>query len=601
MRAYGRHRIRNFGMTPETLRADAMAGLLGAVLALPQGIAFATLAGLPPEYGIYTAIVPCAVAAVFGSSRHVVSGPTNANSLALFASLSPLAVAGSPEYIAFALAVTVLVGIIQFGIGALKFGWVTDFIAPAVLIGFMAGAAALIGFYALPDFFGLNLAARHGPLAVLLELFAAIRNVNASAAVVGLVTLVATLAAARISRKLPFMLIGLAFGFAASELLARYSSLAPVARIGALPSVIPPFHVPVVPPEALPELLSIAGALSIVALGQSVSIAKALARRSGQHLDIDREIRGQGLSNIVGGFFSSYLSCGSLNRSSPNLAAGARTPMAAVLSAVFIIILASASRPLLESLPMPAIAALLLYVAFSLFDLRGFVRLARLSRPDFGVAIITFLGMFVLPFQHAIMLGSGLSLLLYLNRTAHPGIRTLFPDPSTPRRTLRPVDEFEDPPVECPQLKLIRIEGSVYFGAAGYLPGQLHRLRASGQKHLLVMAEGMNFIDLSGAEVWDEELRARRAIGGDLYFHRPRTAVRQFWTRIGFDKRLGPGNIFTSKVEAIATISTARLDRDICAACKLHVFGECTALHAGAGALRSKDEPPLEETLSTTD
>lgn len=154
-------------LTLGTLRADALAGLLSAVLALPQGIAFATLAGLPPQYGIYSAIVPCAVAALFGSSRHVISGPTNANSLALFAALSPLTIPGSPKYIAFAIAVTALIGMMQLAVGAFKLGWITDFIAPSVLLGFMSGAAILIGIYALPDFLGLNLSNSRGAFTVL--------------------------------------------------------------------------------------------------------------------------------------------------------------------------------------------------------------------------------------------------------------------------------------------------------------------------------------------------------------------------------------------------------------------------------------------------
>lgn len=578
----GKHRLDAFAITPATLRADMLAGLLGAVLALPQGIAFATLAGMPPEYGIYTAIVPCIVAALFGSSRHVVSGPTNANSLALFAALSPLAIPGSPDYIAYALAVTGLVGVMQLALGAFKLGWVTDFIAPAVLTGFMSGAAILIGLYALPDLLGLTLTVRSGVLGVLSGLAADIGRLNASAAIIGICTLGVTVATARISRRLPFMLIGLVAGFAISELLALWPELPAVMRIGTIPSVLPPFSVPWVSASMLPQFVTIAGALSIVALGQSVSIAKAIAHRSGQHLDIDREFVGQGLSNIAGSFFSSYVSCGSLNRSLPNFVAGARTPLAAVLSAVFLVGLAFATRPLLERLPIAAIAALLVYIAHGLIDIRGFARLARVSRADLGVAVVTFCGMLFLPFQEAILIGSGLSLLLYLNRTAHPAVRTLLPNPALPGRTFTPVEELPDPPPECPQLKLVRIEGSIYFGAAGYMSRRLHAMRSHpGQKHLLVMVKSMNFIDVAGAEIWEQELTARRASGGDLYFHRPRNDVRELWRRTGFDARLGAGNVFASKSEAVSSIYQ-RLDRGVCATCKSRVFRECREFAAGA-------------------
>jgi SulP family sulfate permease len=571
-------------MNLETFRADALAGLLLAVLSLPQGIAFATLAGLPPQYGIYSSIVPCAVAALFGSSHHVVSGPTNANSLALFAALSPLAVPGGPNYIALALAVTLLVGIIQFGLGVFRLGWMTDFIAPAVLMGFLSGGAVLIGLYALPDFFGLTLVTSHRPFSVAAGLVHSLSDINPNALAISLCTLAATAGAGYISRRLPFMLIGIFAGYELSELLDRFPQWGSIDRIGHLPSVLPPFSIPAMSFAMLPDLLAISGALSIVALGQSVSIAKALAQRSGQYLNTDREILGQGLCNIVGSFFSSYVSCGSLNRSLPNFLAGGRTPLAAFLSAGFLIFLAFISRPLLERLPMPAIAAMLVYIAYGLFDAQGFVRLARVNKADFCVAAITGGGLLFLPFQQAILIGCAISLLLYLHCTAHPGVRTLVPNPAVPGRTFTPIEEFATPMVECPQLKLVRIEGAIYFGAAGYVSQRLHNMRhMTTQKHLLVMVKSMNFIDLAGAEVWEQELTARRAMGGDLYFHRPRNPVRELWQKIGFDVRLRPENIFGTKREAVASIYT-QLDRTICASCVARIFAECEKLRAASDA-----------------
>ncbi|MFQ6722278.1 SulP family inorganic anion transporter, partial [Bordetella pertussis] len=154
-------------ITPGTLRADAQAGLLGALLVLPQGVAFAMLAGLPPEYGLYSAIVPCIVAALFGSSRHVLSGPTNANSLALFAVLAPLALPGSPGYIQMALAVTILVGVMQLAVGLLRLGSLANFISPSALFGFTSGAALLIAVHALKDALGLEGVQAHSAGAVL--------------------------------------------------------------------------------------------------------------------------------------------------------------------------------------------------------------------------------------------------------------------------------------------------------------------------------------------------------------------------------------------------------------------------------------------------
>ena len=214
-------------VTPATIRADALAAVLGAVLVLPQAIAFATLAGLPPQYGIYSAIVPTVIAAAFGSSWHVVSGPTNANSLALFAALSPLALVGSPDYITLALAVTIIVGIIQFALGALRLGAIADFIAPSVLLGFTGGAATLIALYALKDFVGIPDSSTAGPAGALQALFLHWKSVEPSAVAVGCATLIATFAVRRWAPRFPFMLIGLTVGFALSELLGAHRRRTP--------------------------------------------------------------------------------------------------------------------------------------------------------------------------------------------------------------------------------------------------------------------------------------------------------------------------------------------------------------------------------------
>ena len=196
-------------MSPATLRADALAGLLGAVLVLPQGIAFATLAGLPPQYGLYTAVVPCIVAALFGSSWHVMSGPTNANSLALFAMLSPLALAFTPAYIQLALAVTLMVGVMQFLIGALRLGSLANFISPAALFGFTSGAAVLIAIYALPDFLGLPAAKERSAAAVVTYVATQLGAVDKFSLLLGLVTLAVALGVRHFRPSWPFMLIGL--------------------------------------------------------------------------------------------------------------------------------------------------------------------------------------------------------------------------------------------------------------------------------------------------------------------------------------------------------------------------------------------------------
>ena len=574
-----------------TLRADALAGLLGAVLVLPQGIAFATLAGLPPEYGLYTAVVPCIIAALFGSSWHVMSGPTNANSLALFAMLSPLAAAFSPAYIQLALAITVMVGVMQWLIGALRLGVLANFISPAVLFGFTSGAALLIAVHALPDLLGLGASAQHSALGVLRHVADQLSTAQPVALGIAGITIAAALLARglrRPYRKLPYMLMGLVVATVVSWGLMRFTDLPALRTIGQMAAPWPHFRWPSIGWAQAAELLGLAFALTIVALGQGISIAKTVAQRSGQRIDANREFRGQGLSNIVGGFFSCYVSCGSMNRSMPNLEAGAQTPLASVFSAVLLLGLVAVSSGLLALIPMAALAALLMLVALALVDLARWQQLMRLSRTDFFVAGATMVATVTIRLETAILLGMILSLMSFLWRTSRPAMRTMGFDSRGSDRQFVVMDaqHIDPPPLpECPQLKLLRMEGEVYFGATQHVADILHALRheATPQKHLLIMGKSMNFIDLAGAELWEAELSARRAMGGDLYFHRPRPEVIAMWRKTGFTRVLGPEHQFPDKRVAIATIFS-KLDKDICQRCTARIFWECQRVPGPPGS-----------------
>jgi SulP family sulfate permease len=377
------------------------------------------------------------------------------------------------------------------------------------------------------------------------------------------------------------MLIGLA----AATALATGTGMT-VRTIGQIATPWPQFVMPQISWTSVSELLGLAFALTIVALGQAISIAKAVAAKSGQRIDPNREFRGQGLSNIVGGFFSCYVSCGSMNRSMPNLQAGARTPLAAVFSAVLVLALVAISSALLAKIPMAALAGLLLLVSVFLFDAPRWRELVRLSRTEFAVALATLVATLTIRLEMAILLGTLLSLMSFLYRTAHPAMRTMGFDSTRADRQFVVIDEAasSEPAArtdgqalpECPQLKLLRMEGEVYFGATQHVADTLHDLRHAPQpqKHLLVMGKSMNFIDLAGAELWEAELNARRAMGGDLYFHRPRPEVIRLWATTGFTRLLGPEHQFPDKRTAIATIFT-KLDPEICRSCKARVFWEC--------------------------
>jgi sulfate permease, SulP family len=561
-----------------TLRGDAIAALLAAVLVLPQGIAFAALAGLPPAWGLYAAVVPTAVAALAGSSRHVLTGPTNALSLALAASLAPLAAVGSAEYLRLALVLTLMVGAIQLAVALLRLGVLTHFISPSVLLGFTSGAAVLIAWHALH-----SLTREHGALAPALG--------------VGAVTLALAVLLRWRWRRGPGLLIALVAGtvLAAAGEQAGLWGGGQLARIGALPQAVPPLSLPAVVWADLPRLATIALALTLVALGQSIAIAKALAARSGQALDVNRECLGQGLANLSGACFSAFVSCGSLNRSVPHIEAGARTPLAGVMAAALVLLLVAVAAPLLAWVPMAAIDALLLLVAWTLVDVAQWRELARLDRSEAAVAAGTLAATLLLPLQVAVLAGVAASLVVYLYRTAHPALRTMgfarAPDPAVQR----PFVVLQPGAPECPQLKLLRMEGPVWFGAEAHVADTLQALatQPEPQRHLLVMGKSMNFIDPAGAALWERERVRRKALGGDLYFHRPRPEVLHTWQVAGFVDRLGADHLFADKRSAIAHI-VPLLDGAICARCPYRVFEECAQQPGGerAGALSAGPAAP---------
>jgi SulP family sulfate permease len=567
-------------LSPATWRADAMAGVLGALLVLPQGIAFAALAGLPPAMGLVASGLPCAVAALAGSSRHVMSGPTNATSLALGAMLVSLA-AGDPHLLVpLALVLTLLVGLMQLALAVARLGVVANFISPSVMLGFTSGAAVLIAWYALGGLMGS--AGRVQPV----QAWRA--GVSVSALLVGGLTLAVAVMGRRWWRRGPYMLVALAVGVVAAWACSQGAWIGgpmPL-TVGSPPSAWPTWHAPWqgdwLNLATLQQLVPAAFALTIVALGQSIAIAKALAERSGQAVDLNRECMGQGMANVCSALGSGLVVCGSLNRSLPNLEAGARTPMAGVIAAGCLLALVALAGPLLAWIPLAGVSALLLVVAWGLIDRAAWRRLWQQERSELGVAAVTLLATLTVQLELAVLAGVMLSLVVYLYRSARPALRTMGFDS---QRAKRPFVVLDDHPPgalpECPQLKLLRMEGSVWFGAVPHVAEHLRQLRdAQGQagacqRHLLVMAKSMNAIDLAAADMWETERQLRREQGGDLYFHRPRPPVMAMWRRLGFIQRLGADHIFADKHQAIAAI-VPRLDDAVCARCQVRLFDECS-------------------------
>jgi sulfate permease, SulP family len=561
----------------DTMRADGIAALTGAIIVLPQGVAFATLAGLPPQYGLYAAIVPAIIAALFGSSWHLVSGPTNVISIFLFASLSVLAEPFSAEYINLALTVTFLAGIMQLAMGVARMGALVNFISHTVVISFTASAALLIVAAQLKNFFGLDVPRGLSFLDTLRTFVYNFTDINLSVTAVGMATIVAGVVSRRRFPKFPYMISAMLAGsFLALLLNTLYGAARTgIPMLGNLPSGLPQFSRPDLTPDALKKTLPVAFAVMILALTEAVSIARAIATRTGQRIDGNQEFIGQGLSNITGAFFSGYASSGSFNRSGANYEAGARTPLAAVGAALILLTMLFVIGPLSQFLPIAVMGAILFMVAYSLIDLQQIRAVIRTNPRETTIMLATIISALLVHLEFAIYAGVLLSLIMYLVQTSRPQILDVKPDPAPDTYHFSADTGLPD----CPQVKMLRVNGEAFFGAVDHMQSHFERVDEAvpTQKHLLILASGVNFVDFAGAEMLAHEAMRRRRRGGGLYFYRLKDTARSFLERGGFIDDIKKENIFTVRQRPMATIYP-RLDSSICKNCELRIFAECKVL-----------------------
>ena len=311
--------------------------------------------------------------------------------------------------------------------------------------------------------------------------------------------------------------------------------------------------------------------------------------KSGQHIDASQEFIGQGLSNIAGSFFSGYVATGSFNRSGVNYSSGAKTPVAAIMAGLLLMAIVLLVAPFVAYLPNAAMAGVLFLVAWGLIDWHHIRQIFRSSYRETGVMAATFFATLTLHLEHAIFIGVTLSLIIYLYQTSHPKIHRRVPDPNQPKRKF--TDSTKELP-ECKQLRIIRVDGSLFFGAVNAFDEALLNFRKEDPqcKYLVIVMQSVNFIDIAGAESLAARAREWRADGGCLYMINPKDQVVQFLKRGGYMDAIGEENIFYSKTTALKTIYE-RFDRSVCQECQRNVFKECEAFGQHGQELQETEKP----------
>ena len=555
-----------------SLIADLSAALTGAVVVLPQGVAFAMIAGLPPQYGLYTAIIIPIVAALFGSSLHLVSGPTTAISIVIFGVISTYAEPGSAEFIALAFALTLMAGVYQLIFGIVKLGQLANFVSHAVVIGFTAGAAILIAASQLKNVMGVEISQSTSFFLTLIALVNNALTTNVYALLIAIPTLLMAIVIHKFYPRLPHLLLAILFGSIVGILIGAPGR--GVAMVGELPNNLPPFSVPEISLSTLRDLAPGALAIAVLGLIEAVSIARSIASHSHQRIDANQEFVGQGLSNIVGSFFSCYAGSGSFTRSGINFSAGAKTPIAAILAAFFLALMLVFIAPLAAYLPIPAMGAVIFLVAYNLIDFKNIKIILGVSRAESAVLIVTFCATLILKLEFAIFSGVLLSLVLYLNQTAHPRISSIIPNPDTLPRRFESVATHSNR--RCPQLDILEVSGAIFFGSADSISQRIQVVykRKPSYRHVLIIASKVSLIDVSGAEMLVEEAKALRERGGDLYISGLNLDDRAFLKRGGYLQEIGRKNIFYNKKRALPAI-VSRLNLEQCAICQRRIFEEC--------------------------
>ncbi len=568
--------LRGYGLA--SLGADLFAGVTVAAVALPQAMAYATVIGLPPQYGLYTAIVVTAVGALFDSSRQLINGPTNAISIAV---LSALLVVPEAERLSGAILLALMVGLIQTGITLLRLGDLTRFISHAVIVGFTAGAAGLLIIEQLPLVLGLVPVGGGGHvLARFAQTLLAGAPANAWPLALGLGTIAVVLVIRAINYyglarrgfvRLPELLLAMG---AASACVAIFDlEAAGVAVVGSIPAELPSFGVPEVAWQRVRELAGDAMAIALLGLLEAVAMAKAIASKTGQRLDMNQQCLSEGLANLAGSFFHCFPGSGSLTRSMVNREAGAVTQWSGVIAAACVAVTVLLFAPYAAYIPRASLAAILVLIALRMIDRRELRYYLRTTRFDAGVVAVTAFSAIAISIEFCILIGIFLSFVLYVPRAARVSLTELV---LTDARTIRPRDEGD---ALCTKMLLFNIEGELFFGAAPELEALLLGIEArvdeSGVRALILRCREIRNPDASCIRLLDDFIARVAARGVHLLLCGVRPDLYQTLVRTGSAARLGEESLLRERPKAWTGIhdavarAQARLSGELCDACPL--------------------------------
>lgn len=536
----------NLGKKPVFLKNDFVAGITVALILIPQSLAYAQLAGLPAQYGLYAALIPPVIAAFFGSSKQLATGPVAVLSLMTASSLTVFYTPGSPDYISAAILLALLLGIFQLGLGMIKFGGLISFLSHPVIYGFTNAAAIIIATTQLSKLFGVNVpSSEHHYETVIAVLQEASKSGELLTLLLGLWSIYALYTLKKLNKKLPIVLIVVISSTLLSQLMGYSGAL-----IGEVPKGLPSFAIPVWNTKIIFGLIPTIITMGIIGFTEAVSIAQAISVKTKDSINPNKELIGQGLGNILGSFFFSYPTAGSFSRSAVNFQAGAKTALSSFFTSFTVLLTLLFFTDLLYFIPQVTLAGVIIYSVSGLIDLKKIRHIWNANPYDGIAAFITFFSTiyFAPHLDKGIMFGVIFSIGYYLYRSMHPRVVFLskYKDGALHDATKFSMDR-------CENIAVVRLDAPLFFANAKFFEEEIVNDLASnkGIKDILIIGTGINQLDATGEEMLKSLFENLRPTKKTLYFSDLKAPILQLLKNTGLYNEIHPDHFFSKSDDAI--------------------------------------------------
>ncbi len=536
-------------------KKDLSAGVLVGIILIPQSIAYALIAGLPPIYGLYCALIPQIIYIVFGTSRQVAIGPVATDSLIVSTGISTIALAGSDSYISLAILLSFMVGSIQFVMGVFSLGFIVNFLSMPVITGFTSAVAIIIGVNQFGNLLGVDFLQSDQIHIVLKDIWEQIENFNYHTTLIGLISLAIIIILKKTYKKIPYALALVILGILIMKYF--YSSFNDVAIVENIPSGFPKFSFPNFDIENIKELLPVAITLTMIGYLETISIGKSFESKQDEYrIRPNQELIALGLSNVVGSFFKSYPVASSFTRSAINYESGAKTGMSALVSAVMVIITLLYFTPFFYYLPKTILAAIIIIAVLRFLNIKEAATLWKVNILDFWLMIFTFLLTLFLGIEYGITVGVGLSLIVLIYRTSRPYVVELGKVPNS--NFYRNKSRFEEVIIEK-NILVFRFDAQLFYANSSYFRDKLDEMalkKGEMLKLIVLDAESINRTDSTGVATLKEVIKHYKKKGVSFLFAGVKGPVRDDLFKSGILSIISINDFFMRINDAVKFFKT---------------------------------------------